>query len=82
MQKYLVEAIDLQRARAQMTHQLSKSARHKHNNYRKHETENRHSCDVIQESAGTTASQKNTVARMMRHSNCMQIDFHSLTPEA
>jgi hypothetical protein len=59
----------------------SVSSRYKHNNYRKHETEKRRSCDVIQESARTTVSQKNTVARMMGHSNCMLIDFHSLAPE-
>jgi hypothetical protein len=56
------------------------SARYKHNNYPKHETEKRRPCDVIQESARATVSQKNTVTRMMDHSNCMLIDFHSLTP--
>jgi len=58
------------------------SARYQHNNYRKDETEKRRSCDVIQESARTTVSQKNAVVRAAGHSNCMLIDFHSLTPEA
>jgi hypothetical protein len=57
------------------------SARYKQNNDRKHETEKRRPCDVIQESARTTVCQKNTVTRMMGHSNCMLIDFHSLAPE-
>jgi hypothetical protein len=60
----------------------SVSSRYKHNNYRKHETEKRRSCDVIQESARTTVSQKNTVARMTGHFNCVLINFHSQTPEA
>jgi hypothetical protein len=58
------------------------STRYKHNNDRKHETEKRRPCDVIQESARTTVSQKNTVSRMMGHSNFMLSDFHSQTPEA
>jgi hypothetical protein len=58
------------------------SARYKHNKYRKHQTKKCHSCNVIQESARTTVSQKNTVARMAESSNCVLIDFHSLTPKA
>ena len=52
------------------------SSRYKDDNHRKHKTEKRRSCDVIQESAGTTVSQKDTVARMTGHSNCVLIDFH------
>jgi len=37
---------------------------------------------VIQESARTTVSQKNTVARTTGHFSCVLIDFHSQTPEA
>jgi len=36
---------------------------------------------VIQESARTTVSQKNTAARLTGYSTYMLIDFHSLTPE-
>jgi hypothetical protein len=56
--------------------------RNKHNNYRKHETEKRRPRDVIQESARTTVSQKNTVAGMTGHSNSILIDFHRLISEA
>jgi hypothetical protein len=58
------------------------SARYKYNNHCKHDGKKRRSCDVIQESARTTVSQKNAAARMTGHSNYMLIDFHSLTPEA
>jgi hypothetical protein len=37
---------------------------------------------VIQESARTTVSQKNTVAGMTGHLNSMLIDFHRLISEA
>jgi hypothetical protein len=52
---------------------------YKHNNYRKDDSEERRSCDVIQESARTTVSQKNTTSRVTGYSNWMLIDFHSLT---
>jgi hypothetical protein len=58
------------------------SSRDKDNNYRKHETEKRRSCDVIQESARTTVSQKDTVAGMTGHFGWVLINFHSQTPEA
>jgi len=60
----------------------SVSAGYEDNKYRKHQTKKSHSCDVIQESARTTVSQKNTVAGMAGRSNCMLIDFHSLAPKA
>jgi hypothetical protein len=58
------------------------SARFEHNNYRKHDSEERRSCDVIQKSGGTTIAKKKTTARMTARSNYMLIDFRSLTPEA